>query len=266
MRRAGFILLLLGAVLLWGCKNEAESRPPIPTEEPITFDSTHPQLAKVLEKVADGFGVVDYETLHRAPQPLDDYLNHAASVPRSQFDGWAKPERMAFLLNVYNAATLKLMADHYPIASIKMIGGVRSVWNLKVVRLFGEKCSLNHLEHEMIRKMFQSPSIHFALVCGAKGCPILRKEPYTAARLEEQFAEQARAFLRNEEKNFVDLGGKELHLSPIFKWYREDFGKSDAEIIRFVADYFPPKTAEALRGGGFKIHYTEYDWSANTKK
>ena len=64
----------------------------------------------------------------------------------------------------------------------------------------------------------------------------------------------------------MDLGGKELHLSPIFKWYREDFGKSDAEIIRFVADYFPPKTAEALRGGGFKIHYTEYDWSANTKK
>ena len=266
MRRAGFILLLLVAVLLWGCKNEAESRPPIPAKEPITFDPTHPQLAKVLGKVTDGFGVVDYETLHRAPQPLDDYLNHAARVPRSQFDGWAKPERMAFLLNVYNAATLKLMADHYPIASIKMIGGVRSVWNLKVVRLFGEKCSLNHLEHEMIRKMFQSPSIHFALVCGAKGCPILRKEPYTAARLEEQFAEQARAFLRDEEKNFVDLGGKELHLSPIFKWYREDFGRSDAEIIRFVADYFPPKTAEALRGGGFKIHYTEYDWSANTKK
>ena len=266
MRRAGFILLLLGAVLLWGCKNEAESRPPIQAKGPITFDSTHPQLAKVLEKVTDGFGVVDYETLHRAPGPLDAYLNLAASVPRSQFDGWAKPERMAFLLNVYNAATLKLMADHYPVASIKMIGGVRSVWNLKVVRLFGEKCSLNHVEHEMIRKMFQSPFIHFALVCGAKGCPILRKEPYTAARLEEQFAEQARAFLGDEEKNFVDLGEGELHLSPIFKWYGEDFGKGDAEIIRFVADYFPPKTAEALRVGGFKIRYTEYDWSANTKK
>ena len=99
----------------------------------------------------------------------------------------------------------------------------------------------------MIRKMFQSPSVHFALVCGAKGCPVLRKEPYTAARLEEQFAEQARAFLGDEDKNFVELTEKELHLSPIFKWYGEDFGKDDAAIIQFVADFFPPETAEALR-------------------
>ena len=265
MRRVGFILILLGGVLLWGCKNEAESRPPIPLKGPITFDPAHPQLAKVLEKVTDGFGAVDYEALHRNPEPLEAYLNLAASVPRSQFDCWTKPERMAFLLNVYNAATLKLMADHYPIASIKMIGGVRSVWNLKVVRLFGAKCSLNHVEHEMVRKMFQSPSVHFALVCGAKSCPVLRKEPYTAAKLEEQFAEQARTFLGDEEKNFVDLMEKELHLSPIFKWYGEDFGKDDAAIIQFVADFFPPETAEALRGGGFKVRYTKYDWSANKK-
>ena len=84
--------------------------------------------------MTDGFGVVDYETLHRAPQPLDDYLNHAARV--RVLNSMAGPSlSMAFLLNVYNAATLKLMADHYPIASIKMIGGVRSVWNLKVIEV-----------------------------------------------------------------------------------------------------------------------------------
>tara|TARA_B100002052_G_C15839259_1_gene579353 strand:- start:767 stop:1567 length:801 start_codon:yes stop_codon:yes gene_type:complete len=266
MRRAMNILIVLGGVTIGGCKHEAESVPPVSVKEPVEFDSAHQQLAKILEQVTDGFGPVDYEILHRDPKALEEYLNHAASVPRSQFDGWPKPERMAFLLNVYNAATLKLMADHYPVTSIKMIGGVRSVWNLKVVRLFGEKWTLNDVEHGMIRKMFQSPFIHFALVCGAKGCPVLRKEPYTAARLEEQFAEQARSFLRDEEKNFVELGKQELHLSPIFKWYGEDFGKDDAEIIQFVADYFPAKTAEALRAGGFKIRYTDYDWSANTKK
>ena len=130
------------------------------------------------------------------------------------------------------------MADHYPVTSIKMIGGVRNVWNLKVVRLFGEKWTLNDVEHGMIRKMFQSPSIHFALVCGAKDAQ-LRKEPYTATRLEEQFAEQARLFLRDEEKNFVDLRKQELHLSPIFKWYGEDFGKDTLRSFNLWRIIFP---------------------------
>ena len=107
---------------------------------------------------------------------------------------------MAFLLNVYNAATLKLMADHYPVTSVKMIGGVRSVWNLKVVRLFGEKWTLNDVEHGMaeIRKAWAPISLEhfiFALVCGAKGCPVLREGPTRRRRLENEFAEQAEAIV-----------------------------------------------------------------------
>ena len=103
-------------------------------------------------------------------------------------------------VNVYNASTLKLMADNYPVKSIKDIGGVRRVWNLKIVRLFGEKYSLDHLENIMIRKQFKSPSVHFALVCGSRGCPPLRKEPYTAGKLEDQFGNQAQIFLRDRKK------------------------------------------------------------------
>ncbi len=259
-------LLLLGILLGIGCKHEAETVPPTPVVEAVAFDHAHPAFGKVLGKVADGFGHVDYQALHQDPAELNQYLDGVATVPRAQFDGWTKAERMAFLLNVYNAATLKLMADYHPVESIKMIGGVRNVWALKIVRLFGAKWTLDELEHGMIRKMFQSPEIHFALVCGANGCPILRREPYTASRLEEQFAEQAKSFLGDPDKNYVDLEKQELHLSPIFKWYGEDFGRDDAAIILFVADYFPAKTAAALRRGGFKIRYTDYDWNANSKK
>lgn len=263
MRRWSLIIAVGSLLLLVACRHEAEKEPPVPASKPVVFDHAHPGLAPVLAKVSDGFGRVDYGYLHKHPEALQAYLDHAASVPEEQFSGWSKAKRMAFLLNVYNASTLKLMADHYPVQSIKDIRAVPPVWDLEIVRLFGGKYSLGQVEHELLRNQFKSPSIHFALVCGSRGCPPLRREPYTAERLEQQFAEQARAFLGSKEKNYVDVDGKQLFLSPIFKWFREDFGKSDAEIIEFVAEHFPENERLALREGGFAINYTSFDWAAN---
>ena len=118
--------------------------------------------------------MVDYGLLKKDPAELEAYLNLAATVPHSQFDGWKRPRRMAFLLNVYNASTLKLLAEE-PVDSIKDIGGVRSVWKLKTVRLFGKKFSLHDVEHTMIRGQFDSPAVHFALVCGSRSCRCCRR-------------------------------------------------------------------------------------------
>ena len=256
----GVIVLLLGL----GCEHEAESELPIPADKMVKFSHTHTKLAKILTQVSDGLGGVDYQWLQKNPDELKDYLKLTGSVPRSQYDMWTKPERMAFLLNVYNAATMKLVSDHYPVSSIKDIGGIRSVWDLKVVSLFGQKITLSHLEHEMIRKEFQSPSVHFALVCGSNGCPALRKEPYTAKNIEEQFTQQAKSFLGDRDKNRVDLKKKTVYLSPIFKWHKKDFGKSDMEILEYVADHFSEAEKNAIEGGGFTIGYTEYDWGVNS--
>ena len=258
-----WVLLIGLALVLPGCKHEAEKVPPVPVSKPVNFDHAHPGLGVVLAKVSDGYGAVDYALLQKDPKPLKAYLDLTASVPRTQFDGWSKARRMAFLLNVYNAATLQLMVDHFPVDSIKDIRTVLPVWDLRIISLFGEKYSLGQVEHEMLRKQFQSPEIHFALVCGSRGCPPLPKEPYTADQLETQFAEQAQAFLQDKSKNYVDVDGKQLFLSPIFKWFREDFGKTDQEIIEFVAGYFPEPEQKALMAGGFSIAYTKYDWSAN---
>ncbi len=247
------------SALLVGCEPPAAPTPP---QAAIEFDHGHPLLRDFLGRHVRK-GLVDYPCFKDGDPDLDQYLALAGRVPRSQFDGWSAPQRLAFLLNTYNASMLRLVARHYPLDNVRAIGGVRSVWKMSVVELFGRWHSLDDLEHGMIRRQFKTPQIHFALVCGARSCPPLRDEPYTATNLEAQFAEQARAFLADPVKNRVDWDRKVVHLSPLFRWYAEDFGKSEEELLRFIASSYSAAEAEALRGGGFTIRYNEYDWSPN---
>ena len=143
-RVAAFALLIVFVVIA-GCSHTPEKGAAVPTPKPEGFDHQHPGLANVLAKVSDGFGMVDYGVLKKDPAELEAYLNLVATVPHSQFGGWTRPRRMAFLLNAYNATTLQLLADNHPVVSIKEIGGVRSVWHLKAARLFGGKISLKFL-------------------------------------------------------------------------------------------------------------------------
>jgi hypothetical protein len=256
-------MVVIVALMHIGCRHASERETIVSATTTVEFDHQHPDLGKVLEEVVDDFGMVKYEELGVVRSDLEAYLNLTASVPRTQFDGWKRARRMAFLINVYNATTLKLLSDYFPVKSIKDIGGLRRVWDLEVVRLFGGKFSLGHLEHEMIRKQFKSPSIHFVLVCGSRGCPPLREEPYTADKLETQFSDQARDFLRDRKKNYIDLKSKTLFLSEIFMWFRDDFGKNDDQIIALVAKYFEATEQQSLMEGGFVIHYTKFDWRVN---
>lgn len=249
-------MLALGAP---GC------RPTPPAGSPVAvapFDPAQPRLAALLREVVRE-GLVDYPALRKRRGELQAELDAAGAVRRADFQAWPAGQQLAFLLNLYNAHILALLSDNPGAASIKELGGLRPVWKQPRVRLFGETISLDDLEHGVIRKQFKNPAVHFALVCGAKGCPPLRAEPYAAADLERQFREQARAFLGDGLKNRVDLARRVVRLSPIFKWYREDFAKSDAEMLEFIAQHLPPAEAAAVRAGGFTVEYLDYDWSVN---
>ena len=118
--------------------------------------------------------------------------------------------------------------------------------------------TLNHLEHEIIRKDFADiPETHFALVCAAIGCPPLRREAYTAENLDAQLQDQMKTFLTNEEKNSKDPEGQRLNLSPIFKWYAEDFEKVSGSVQEYLAEFWPEVDED------WSIRYTNYDWSLN---
>ncbi|ACB73597.1 DUF547 domain-containing protein [Opitutus terrae] len=227
------------------------------------FDHSHALFDRVLKaQVRDGR--VNYAALQAAPKPLDDYLAQLAAVTTTEFDGWSQPERLAFLINLYNAATLKLIIDHYPVKSIRSIGWLPgAAWKQEGVEVFGRKISLDELEHGIIRRDYREPRVHFALVCAARGCPPLREETFVGAHLDAQLEDQGKRFLGTAAKNRVDAASRIVYLSPIFKWFAEDFGGTDGAVLQFVAPFLSEEARRVLAAGDCKISYTDYDWSLN---
>ena len=225
------------------------------------FDHAHPRWTAVLKShVKDG--VVDYAEIRKNRGPLDTYLADLESVTKADYGGWTEKRKIAFLLNAYNAYTIKLIVDNDPVASIKDLGGFfSSVFSKKFIplkKLFGKDVSLNAIEHDTLREKFKEPRIHFALVCASKSCPPLRAEAYRAADLAAQLDDQARAFLKDATKNRYDAPRKTLYLSKIFDWFDEDFEAGGGTVRDFVARYL--KIPRDVR-----IRHLNYDWSLNGK-
>ena len=231
---------------------------------PADYDHTHGQLDMVLKQhVRDG--LVNYAALKGERAALDAYLKTAGGVPMATFQSWSKDEQLAFLINLYNATTLQVIVDAYPVDSIKSLGSLlSSPWEKETVLLFGKRVSLDTLEHKIIRKNYAEPRIHFALVCAAMGCPPLRAEAYAGAKLDEQLDSQTRTFLTTPEKNRADIAEKKLLLSPIFKWYRDDFETGSQSLAAFVAPYMSGADSQADLEC-FDIAFTDYDWSLNDR-
>lgn len=202
-------------------------------------------------------GRVNYAGLKADPTALGQYLDQAAEVPEAHFKTWSEAQQLAYLINVYNASTLKLVVEHYPLKSIKEIGGLfKGPWDQPAVRIFGQTITLNTLEHGIIRKRYREPRIHMALVCAAKGCPPLRNEAYVADRLNEQLDDQSRIYLSSPAGLQIDRAKGEARLSSIFKWYSEDFPSVSAFVARYAGQNMD----------GLKIGYLEYDWSLNNNE
>ncbi|MCK4564164.1 MAG: DUF547 domain-containing protein [Verrucomicrobia bacterium] len=201
-------------------------------------------------------GRVDYRTLVADPKLLADYLTQAGQTPESEFKSWGEKRQLAFLINLYNASTLQLIVDHYPVKSIKAIKRrFKGPWDQKVVTLHGKRITLNELEHGIIRKRYKEPRVHMALVCAAKGCPILRSEAYTAEELDEQLDDQSRRYLATPAGLVIDRQKGVASISAIFKWYGSDF----ASVPAFVEKH----SGESMKG--LKIKYLRYDWLLNEK-
>jgi hypothetical protein len=215
-------------------------------------------------------GMVDYDAFQKEPS-FPAYLATLAGVdPLSLGDR----ERLAYWINVYNAYTIELVNAHGERDSIRNINktlglALKGPWREPRVRAGGRVYHLDNVEHDIIRKQFQEPRIHFALVCAAMSCPPLRSEAYSGARLEAQLQDQATAFLlRSPSRNRVDVAAGVVHASPIYaSWYREDFGSTDAAIGRYLAGFHPPGPEKALLlSGRFRFVETEYDWTLNSQE
>ena len=243
------------------------------------------RYAGVLADYVDDRGMVAYAALQAQRKQLDNFVRSMASLNRTEYDAWDTPTQIAFWINAYNALTLKVIIDHYPIqpgliggqvypnSSIRQIPGA---WTKTQFLVMGKRMTLDGIEHEVLRAEFKEPRIHVAMVCAAMSCPPLRNEPYVAARLDQQFDDQARRFLAGGGNFRVDRAAGVVHLSSIFTWFGEDFAaayRADAgfgdhddtvrAVLNYIRQYVSESDARYLQAGEFTVSYLDYDWSLN---
>jgi hypothetical protein len=171
---------------------------------------------------------------------------------------------MAFLINAYNALTVKLIVDHYPVKSIKDTGTIfTKPWSIKFFDLLdGTIKSLDPLEHEYLRPKFSDYRIHAAVNCASKSCPELRKEAFVSEKLDAQLDDQMAKWLTDPHRNRVDHEGKTIFLSKIFDWYGKDFESTKGGITAILFKHAPELYKDAV-ARGYVIKFLDYDWSLN---
>ena len=223
-----------------------------------TFD--HGLFDELLTAHVDEDGWVDYQAMSVQAPKLDQYLRQLEQAP---FDQMGRDEKLVLLINAYNAFTLRLILDYYPVASIKDIPGAKR-WDHQRWRIGAHTWSLNQIEHEQIRPRFKEPRIHFALVCAAAGCPPLRPEVFTVDRLEEQL-EQQTAFVhsRGTWARF-EPDTSSLHLTALYNWYGGDFEQVAGSVLEYAAGYLPDVRQALDSDTKLKIRWLNYDWSLNS--
>lgn len=242
------------------------------------FDHSHALWTQVLSKnlvKAGNTTKIKYKTLKSDPAVLDQYLATVSQVTNQQFDAFSEEEKLAFLFNSYNAFTLKLIVSQKEIPkSIRDIkersfsNPLGAPWKINFFDFLGKKNHLDYLEHEIARKNFDEPRLHFAFNCASVGCPSLLPEAFQASKLDQQLAQAAKDFLSDSTRNKWEASTKTLKISKIFDWYGKDFEKSKkvGSLRKFLATQMPltPEATEAVSSGQAKIEFQEYDWNLNT--
>lgn len=193
---------------------------------------------------------------------LAEFLGYLQQVKVSSLN---PNKQKAYWVNLYNALTVKVILDHYPVKSIMDIDispGLFSngPWDAKLLTIEGEKVSLNDIEHRILRPIFQDNRLHYALNCASLGCPNLQPVAYTAANTEELLEAGARAYINSPRGARMDKGS--LHVSSIYKWFQVDFGGSKAGVVKHLLLYAEGGLADALRSYDNGLH-DDYDWSLN---
>jgi len=271
MDRRFLSLGLIFAVIPWGSARAGSDiviGRSAPASERVSIDQIdHSEWDALLQKYCNENGMVDYTAWHRSTsdrQRLEKYLAQLSTAdPKRSAKADAK---MAFWINAYNAVTIDGILRVYPTTSIrnhtaKLFG--YNIWDDLLLPVGDRNYSLNQMEHDVLRKM-GDPRIHFAIVCASIGCPPLLNRAYQSQELDSQLTANAKRFFGNRTKFQYDVSQKTMELSPILKWFSEDFGADQAALLRTITPFLPDEPAQALAASGqVSVSYLDYDWGLN---
>ncbi len=253
MKILKFLIILLSFSSLQSCIKvrdyNSESKP-----------INHAIFDSLLKKYVNEEGYVNYKGFLKDSVQFNSYLD-LLSRNHPNEKNWSKEERLAYWINAYNAFTIKLICNYYPVKSIKDIKSgipfVSDTWTISFIKIEGKTYNLNDIEHGIIRPKFNDPRIHFAVNCASKGCPPLRNEAYMASKLNAQLDEQAKNFINDGNRNKIQSANK-ADLSKIFTWFSGDFKKAAPSVIAFINKYSNTKLSEKAT-----LNYQDYDWNLN---
>ncbi len=266
--RAALKLWLLALLAAWSVPGLA------------AFDHSHRQWNELLARhvvYAPGgnASVVRYAGFAAERARLSAYLDSLSAVGQADYETWDRAQRLAFLVNAYNAFTVELVLTKYPdLGSIKDLGSLfQSPWKQRFFTLLGKRRHLDEIEHEMIRVpgAFDDPRIHVAVVCASIGCPMLRNEAFAADRLDAQFDDAMRRFLSDRSRNRFDAAAGVLRVSKIFDWYGKDFeqGHRGIDSLKTLFARHAEQLADSaadrarVRAGDWRLAFLDYDWALN---
>ncbi len=210
----------------------------------------------------DGLNRVAYGRMKTAHPALKGYVAALQKVDPSTLD---KPEQFAFWVNLYNAKTIDVVLDKYPVKSIKEVslgGGLKSLvtggpWQGKIMKVSGVDLSLDDIENTILRPIYKDPRVHYTVNCASVGCPNLSADAYTGAKLEAMLESGAKAFINSPRGALVE--GDKIKGSSIYDWFKADFGGNEEAVLAHLQKYAEPALKQKLKQIG-KISSYDYDW------
>jgi len=194
---------------------------------------------------------------------LENYVGFLTALPISRY---ARSEQMAYWINLYNARTVTLVLEHYPLASIMKLDispGLLSFgpWDKKLMTVEGIALSLNDIEHRILRPGWTDNRLHYALNCASLGCPNLQPAAYTTANMETLLISGAQAYVNHSRGVTVDEQGR-VTVSKVYAWFKQDFGGDDRGVLAHLREHARPALRKSLEGVA-EIDAYAYDWSLN---
>lgn len=217
-------------------------------------------LAKYVTQ-EDGIDLVAYDKVTDEDEAkLEAYIETLSNIDASDF---SQEEAIAYWANLYNAETINVILDNYPVSSIRKIG-LLGPWKKKRLTVNGEKLSLDNIEHDIVRGTYDEPRIHFVFNCASIGCPNLGLKAWEAETLDAEMDRAGRDFIATSRGVSLSETGK-ITGSSLFKWYKKDFGETDEDVIRYLAQFATGYKKDAMMAAS-KFDNHDYDWGLNIPK
>jgi hypothetical protein len=258
-----------------------------PEPKSVNADSFHKKCEYILNTFVDEQGLVDYKKLKWKTVRLQKLLRQFAELDPKRYEAWPEKDKIAFWLNAYNLQMLRIIVDNYPIRATRLllvlwppddIRHIRGIWNKYKFLIMDEQFTLDELQQRFFRGRFDEPRLFFAVSYASLFSPLLRNEPYTAGKLDDQLDDQVKKFLSRSDNFRIDRSENKVFLSSIFQpsWFGTEFVSrygtnkkfkdhppEARAVLNFIINYIPQADADFLEVENYTIKYTRYNWLLN---